>query len=371
MPSDHPHQLDVTSTGPLRIGVIAPPWVPVPPPAYGGTELVIDGLCTGLAAAGHEVTLFTTADSTCPVPKRWLFEHSDPDRIGNAVIELRHAAAAYDELVGLDVIHDHTLAGLFISEHYLYQPVVTTIHGPFDEDLADLYHRVDRRIPIVAISYDQASRAPERLSIADVIHHGIDTANYPFGAVAEGAHLLFLGRMSPAKGVETAITAARRSALPLKIAAKMREPLEFRYFESCIEPLLDEDVEYVGEVGFDDKVRLLSTARALINPIEWPEPFGLVMIEALACGTPVVGYGSGAAPEIVDHGVTGFLTSDVDGLVDGLQSIDSIDRLRCREVVERRFSIERMADQYVDVYRLAIDHGSTDEGLPTWTMMAG
>ena len=333
----------------LRIGMIAPPWVPVPPTSYGGTELVVDALCVALQQLGHDVTLFTTADSTCKVRRRSLFAHSVPDRIGTTVLELRHVAAAYDQFADMDVIHDHTLAGLFYRDAPKV-PVVATNHGPFNEDLADLYGRISQRIPVIAISHDQAGRAPANLPIAAVIHHGLLLDRYRFGRGA-GDYILFLGRITPDKGVDVAIRAARRAGMPLLIAAKMREPNELRYFQNVIEPMLGEGATYVGEVDFQTKIGLLSDARALINPILWPEPFGLVMAEALACGTPVVGFPEGAAPEIVEHGRTGFLVPDEDGLVAGLQRLPDIDRGACRWAAQRRFSAARMATDHVTLYR--------------------
>ncbi|NNF54659.1 MAG: glycosyltransferase family 4 protein [Acidimicrobiales bacterium] len=348
----------------MKIGMVAPPWVPVPPKAYGGTELVVDALCVSLQRAGHEVTLFTTADSTCAVRRRHLFAHSDPDRMGSAVLELRHVAAAYDELEQMDIIHDHTLAGMFYRDAPNV-PVVVTNHGPFNADLADLYGRVAGRIPVIAISRDQASRAPDGLPIAAVIHHGLLLDRYPF-AEHPADHLLFLGRMSPDKGIDSAIRTARRAGTPLLIAAKMREANEVRYFEETIRPMLSRSVRYIGEADFASKVRLLSSARALINPIQWPEPFGLVMAEALACGTPVVGYPGGAAPEIVDHGVTGFLVDDEDELVDAVSRIDQINRGVCREVAEEKFTAARMAADHLRLYRDVIGKwGSRHSNLPT------
>lgn len=342
---------------PLSIGIIAPPWLTVPPSAYGGTELVIDVLATGLQAAGHDVTLVTVGDSTCPVRRRHLFEHPDPDRMGATVIALRHVAAAYDRLsdpsAGIDLVHDHTLAGLFVSALYPRVQVVTTNHGPFNADLVDLYRRVADRIPVIAISDDHAGRAPADLPISAVIRHGLDLGKYPFGRGDEG-YALFLGRMAPDKGVDIAIRAARAVGLHLIIAAKMVEPLEHRYFERSVQPQLGDDVEYVGEVDFEKKIELLQGAHVLINPIQWPEPFGLVMAEALACGTPVVGFANGAAPEIVDHGVTGFLSTDEAGLIADLRRWTEIDRVACRHAASARFSATRMVDEHVAVYRAAI-----------------
>lgn len=342
----------------LRIGMLAPPWVPVPPTAYGGTELMIDALCVGLREAGHDVTLFTTGDSTCEVPKKSLFRHSDPDRMGAVVIELRHVAAGYQALSHVDIIHDHTLAGMFYRDAPDV-PVVTTNHGPFNEDLADLYGRVGNRIPVIAISAEQARRAPDNLRIAEVIHHGLLLDRYEFRD-QPGDHVLFLGRMSPDKGIDVAIRVAEEAGIPLVIAAKMREPNERRYFSEVIKPMLNRNAEYVGEADVETKTRLLSTARALINPIQWPEPFGLVMIEALACGTPVVGYPSGAAPEIIDSGRTGFLPHDEVGLIESLRRIDEIDRRMCRQVAEERFSAQRMAADHVRLYRKTINDYAVD-----------
>lgn len=334
----------------LRIGIVAPPWLPVPPPAYGGTELMIDALCRGLDRLGHDVTLFTIGTSDCPVDRRWLFDEMDPMRMGAAIEEFRHAFAAYDALDDVDIIHDHTLAGLLVAQSKARVPVVTTMHGPFDDALSDLYERSSPEVPVVAVSHDQARSAPSTVRIAGVIHHGLELDRYPFVAEPDD-HVLFLGRMSPDKGVHRAIEIARAADRQLLIAAKLREPAELDYFRTRIEPLLGPDVMYVGEANFAEKIELLSKATALVNPIRWPEPFGLVMTESMACGTPVVGGALGAAPEIVDHGRTGFLANRMDGLIDGLKRIDSIDRAACRRVVEERFSSDRMAADYADLYR--------------------
>lgn len=332
----------------IRVGVIAPPWLAVPPSAYGGTELMIDGLCRGLSRLGHDVVLFTIGTSTCPVERRWLFDTMDPARMGATVEEIRHAFAAYDSLVDVDVIHDHTLAGLIIGTQQ-NAPIVTTMHGPFDENLTDLYERTSQRVPIVAISHDQARHAPPGARIAGVIHHGLEIARYPF-VPDPSDHVLFLGRMSPDKGVDRAIKIARGADRPLLIAAKLREPIELEYFHSVVEPMLGTDAIYVGEADFDEKVELLSQATALVNPIRWPEPFGLVMAESLACGTPVVGGATGAAPEIVDDGITGRLADDIDSLTDGLRHVDRFDRHACRKAAVERFSSDRMAADYASLY---------------------
>jgi glycosyltransferase involved in cell wall biosynthesis len=341
----------------LRIGIIAPPWVPVPPPSYGGTELVLDVLARGLQAAGHDVTLFTTGDATCEVPRLWLFEACDPQRMGASVLELRHAAAAYEALRHCDIVHDHTLAGLFVSELHPGVPVVTTNHGPFNDDLVDIYRRVADRIPLIAISRHQASTAPPSIPVEAVIHHGLDLARYPFGAEG-GGYLLSLGRMNHDKGIDRAIDVARQAGLPLLIAAKMREAAEQQYFTEVIEPKLGPDIRYVGEVDHERKIELLLGARALLNPIRWPEPFGLVMIEALACGTPVVATSDGAAPEIVVHGETGFLADTTDDLTAAVLGAADLSRLRCRARAEVRFSAQRMVADHVALYSRVLDRAS-------------
>lgn len=333
----------------LRVGVLAPPWLPVPPSSYGGTELVVDVLCRGLQARGHEVRLFTTGDSTCDVPREWLFETGDPDRMGSAVIALRHTAAGYDALATCDVVHDHTLVGLFVSRLHPELTVVTTNHGPFDQDLCDLYGRTASTVPLVAISHDQARHAPGNVPIGAVIHHGLDLDRYPFEGQGDD-RLVFIGRMNQDKGVHTAIEVARRTGLDLAIAAKMREPVERRYFDTVIRPQLGRGIEYVGEIDHAAKISLLRGARALINPIQWPEPFGLVMAESLACGTPVVASHRGAAPEIVDDGATGFLADTPESLAAAAEDVVYIDRRRCRDRIERHFSMDHMAREHEAFY---------------------
>lgn len=332
----------------MRIALIAPPWVPVPPPSYGGTEAVLDRLARGFAAAGAEVLLFTTGDSTCPVPRDWVYEHSIPERLGSGMVEIRHLVHAYEVVQGFDIIHDHSVLGPIYSERFPWLRVVTTNHGPFDDEARDVYGAVAYRVPIIAISQSQAATAGV-VPVSTVIHHGIDVEDVPFGA-GDGDYYLFLGRMSPSKGAREAALAARRAGIRLLIAAKMRERAEQEYYEAEVEPLLGRDVEYVGEVGGAHKYELLAGARALVNPIQWPEPFGLVMVEALAAGTPVVTFPYGAAPEIVDDGVTGFLCRDFNDFVMRLGEVDTLDRSKCRAVVEERFSTQRMVSDHLSFY---------------------
>lgn len=335
----------------MRIAVVAPPWLPVPPPAYGGTERVLDDLCRSLSAAGHDVLLCASGDSTCPVERRSTFATACRTDGATPVAELSHVIGSYEQLRqwGADVVHDHTLVGPFYAERFPHLNVITTNHGPFESDLGPVYRALAARVPLIAISHHQASRARDT-PIEAVIHHGIDCGQFPVGA-GDGGYVLFLGRMCPEKGVAAAARVARQAGVPLKIAAKLCEPAEFEYFKTEVEPLLGDDIEYVGEVGGTEKLDLLGGARCLINPIAWPEPFGMVMIEALACGTPVVSTPCGAAPELLENGRTGFLCTDESGLADAISRVDELDRDECRRVAESRFSSQRMAAEHVIVYK--------------------
>ncbi|HWL35896.1 MAG TPA: glycosyltransferase family 4 protein [Frankiaceae bacterium] len=330
----------------LRIGIIAPAWVPVPPRGYGGTEAVLDSLARGLTRAGHEVVLFATGDSTCPVDRRSYWPQGVTP-MGAILPEVAHVIAAYDALGDCDVVHDHTLVGPLLTERHR-MPVVTTNHAPFTPEIRALYAAATPAVSLVAISHSQRAGAPE-IPVARVIHHGVDPESIPVGD-GRGGYLLFLGRMSADKGVHRAIDVARRAGVPLKIAAKMREEAEIAYFDGVVRPLLGGDVEYLGEVSPGERDALLGSALALVNPIAWPEPFGMVMVESLATGTPVLAAPLGAAPEIVDDGVTGFLRTDVEGLAAAVPLVAGLDRARCRAVVETRFSADRMVAEHADLY---------------------
>jgi glycosyltransferase involved in cell wall biosynthesis len=334
----------------LLIGLIAPPWLPVPPRRYGGIEMVIDVLARGLMAAGHQVLLAAPAGSTCQVPQVDGLPAGEPERMGHTVVEIPYALSAYAALKGVDVLHDHTVAGPLCLRPTGRIPVVTTNHGPFNTDLNPIYAEMSRRqgVAVVAISHHQKSTA-RNVKIAAVIHHGIDVADIPVGDGA-GGYACAIGRMTPAKGIREAILVAREAGVPLRISAKMREPLERQYFDECVGPLLGGDIEYLGELNVEEKYQLLGGAFALLNPIQWPEPFGLVMIEALACGTPVLATGCGSAPEIVDDGDTGFVRTELSALANVLHRAGDLDRNRCREKAVSRYSTERMVAEHVQLY---------------------
>ena len=330
-----------------RIALIAPPWLPVPPTAYGGTEIVIDRLARGYLAAGHEVLLYTTGDSTCPVPRAWVHEESAPQQLGQLFVKLHHLVYAYEAVADFDIIHDHTTVGPAYGSCRTDAKIVATNHGPFSKPLNEIYERVMPHHSLIAISHDQASRST--VPVDAVIHHGVGLDEFPFGA-GDGGYFVFLGRFDAIKGPHDAILAAREAGVELLLAAKMRDLSEVEYFRTEIKPLLGGSIRYVGEIGMQEKVELLGSAKGLLNPIQWPEPFGLVMIEALACGTPVLSYRAGSAPEIVDHGKTGFLCNNVAELVSAISRVDELDRAACRQAVAERFTTERMVADHLDLF---------------------
>jgi glycosyltransferase involved in cell wall biosynthesis len=358
----------------MRIGLIAPPWIPVPPTAYGGTESVIDRLARGFARAGHDVLLGAAANSSCPVRLVPGTDEAADGALaeGCATTEVRHVVTSYAAMADVDVVHDHTMCGPVYRHHPLGVPVVTTNHGPFDKTLNPIY-RALRDVPIIAISRSQASAA-DGVRIAAVIHHGIDVDAVPEGPGRSG-FASFIGRMSPDKGLREAVLIARAAGVPLRIAAKCREAAEQEYFEAEVKPLLGDDVEYLGELGETDKLKLVGDSFALLNPMQWPEPFGLVMIEALAAGTPVVATPAGSAPEIVDDGITGYLRKDRRALAEALVAAAGLDRTACRAAAMARFDTERMVREHVQLYtdligsdrgtaRLrAVDHPASRKGM--------
>ena len=344
----------------MRIGLIAPPWVPVPPPAYGGTEVVIDNLARGLQELGHEVRLFTVGESECPVPTDFLYPKAIAP-IGVTVPETAHVLAAYESLADMDVIHDHTFLGPLISglRGMRRPPVVHTNHGPFNGETQPILAQIARYASLVAISHSQARQAQlyGGVPIAGVIHHGIDLGVYAAGS-GGGGYLMFVGRMSPDKGVHHAVRIAKKAGRRLYLSVKMREDNEISYFESEVKPLLDPGDEMPSEMPLDHRIDLLRHADALLNPITWREPFGLVMAEALSCATPVLAFPNGAAPEIIDPGRTGYLCRDEGEMISALDRVAEIDRNLCRDAAEQRFSLQRMAREHDRLYRRVLERES-------------
>ena len=348
----------------MRIAIVAPPWLPVPPPSYGGTEVVLDGLARGLVDLGHEVLLIGHPDSTCPVKKASVVPASDARPMGRAVSELEHAIGAYERAAEYDVISDHTTAGPLVALTNPSPPVVATNHNPFGRGREAIYRKAIDRVALVAISHSHASTTT--LPVAAVIHHGIDADTFAEGD-GGGGYLATLTRMTPDKGVHRAADLARRAGVALRIAAKVRTDQEQQYFDDLVRPLLGDGVEFIGEVDATGKRELLTGAVALLNPTEWAEPFGMTMLEAMASGTPVVGTPRGAAPEIVEHGVTGFLGDTDDELIEGIRRAGELDRHACRRSVQERFSIRGMCMGYVRAYeREMIRAQPTSSATSAW-----
>jgi glycosyltransferase involved in cell wall biosynthesis len=289
--------------------------------------------------------------------------------LGTRDDEARFAASARAALAaaGAELVHDHTACG---DSTPALVPTVTTMHGPPGGVLSGPYRRADHAGDVVAISHCQARAAiAAGIRVSRVIHHGVDTTAFPVGD-GRGGYLLHLGRMSPDKGIDIAIRVARRAGVPIVVASKVREPEEIAYFETTIRPLLGPGVDFVGEIGGATKLEMLGSAVALLNPIRWDEPFGMVTIEALACGTPVIGTPRGATPEIIDDRV-GRLAADEDGLVDAVASVHRVDRSSCRRRVEERFSTERMVRDHLSLYGSLLDARLEFDRPAMWLASAG
>jgi glycosyltransferase involved in cell wall biosynthesis len=335
--------------GPLRIAMVAPPWFEVPPPAYGGVEAVVADLVDDLAARGHDITLIGSGKHLTAA-RRFISLWPEPpsDRLGDPFPEVIHAARVADVLADLDVdvVHDHSLAGPLLGRGNRV-PTVITVHGPVVGDEGE-YYRALGGVRMVAISESQRILAPGLPWLATA-HNAIRVSTFPYCADKE-PFLLFLGRMNPTKGPHLAIDAARAAGLPIVLAGKCSEPVEQAFFEREIKPRLGGDVEFFGVADATAKRDLLSRACALMFPICWEEPFGLVMIEAMACGTPIVALRRGSVPEIVVNGVTGITTDDPARLPAAIDLARSLDPAACRAHVTARFGTELMAARYEDAY---------------------
>jgi len=338
----------------MRIALLSTCAVAVPPKAYGGTELVVAELAKNLTRLGHHVVTYATGDSS-PAGELWkLYDH--PCWPPDPVSELRHCAHALRDIAlrqpGFDLLHTNLAASLPLAEGRINLPTVLTIHHEREENLTKLY--TDHpHVRYVAISRRQAELLPE-LDVRDVVHHGLDASMYEAGD-GNGGYCAFLGRLAKEKGPHLAIDAARMAGVPLRVAGKAHPP-DIAYFEAEVRPRLSgEGVKWVGELGHTDKVRMLRHARATLFPIQWEEPFGLVMIESMLVGTPVIAFPRGSAPEVIEHGITGFLVRSLEEMAQRLRDIDSFDRKACRRRAEERWSSMAMAKQYVRVYERAVD----------------
>jgi glycosyltransferase involved in cell wall biosynthesis len=341
----------------MRIAQVAPLYERVPPRLYGGTERVVSYLSEELVRRGHRVTLFASGDSltgarlVSPVPRALRLDPQTRDPLAPHVIEL---SQVFERAAEFDLIHCHVDYLAFPFARLVATPTLHTMHGRLDLPALMPIFRHFHDVPLVSIS-DAQRRPLAGLSLAwmGTVRHGLPLDRFPYSARG-GRYLAFLGRIAPEKRPDLAIEVAKRVALPLKIAAKVDAP-DRPYFEREIRPRLDHPlIEFVGEIGDDAKPAFLGDALALLFPIDWPEPFGLVMIEALACGTPVIARPAGSVPEILVPGRTGFAADTLDELVDAVKRVDTLDRATCRRHVEAHFSVTRMADHYEALYQRLI-----------------
>lgn len=339
---------------PLHIAMVAPPWFTVPPHGYGGVENVCADLVDGLVARGHEVTLIG-AGAAGTRAGRYVATYAEPPsaRLGEPLPEVLHTAKVARVLDGLDVdlVHDHTLAGPLLARGRRV-PTVVTMHGPVTGEPGEYYRALGDTVDLVAIS-DAQRRSAADLPWLGTVHNAVDVETFPYRTDKEDV-LLFLGRLHPDKAVHLAIDAARRAGLPIVVAGKCTEPIEREYFRAEVEPRLGPDVTIFGSADAAQKRDLFARAAALVFPIQWDEPFGMVMIEAMACGTPVVALRRGSVPEVVVDGVTGVICDDASELPAAIAAARRLSAADCREHVRTRFDVAAMAAGYEAVYRRAL-----------------
>jgi glycosyltransferase involved in cell wall biosynthesis len=344
----------------LRVAMIAPPWISVPPPAYGGIEAVVALLSDELVSRGHDVTLFAAPGTRSAARVCTPLEATHGDQIGASLYEGDFVASAYDAVdraaaagAPFDVIHDHSGFTAVAIANRVSVPVVHTLHAPFNEQTRPFYTRHGHKATLVAISRYQREHAPAGVRVEHVVSNPVRVADWPFSENKDD-YVLWMGRMHPAKGAHRAIAAARLAGCRLVIAGPV-QPGQESYFAGEVEPHVDgERVLFAGEVGGRRRTELFSHAKAFLMPIRWAEPFGMVMVEALACGTPVLAFPEGAASEIVIDGENGFLVSDERELAAAIGCLQRIESSRCRESVASRYDVTIVADGYEAVYEQAI-----------------
>jgi glycosyltransferase involved in cell wall biosynthesis len=338
----------------LHIAMVAPPWFDIPPTAYGGIEQVVGDLVNALTDLGHRITLIAAGRDRTPATMLRTYDRPPSERLGAALPELVQAATANRLLADLevDVVHDHTLAGPLTSAERS-APTVATVHGPTQGELVDYYRQLGAGASLVAISNAQRRAAPD-LNWIGTVPNGIDVDSFPFQESKED-WLLFLGRFCPDKGPDLAIDAARAAGRSLVLAGKVNEPAEQEYFDEVVRPRLGPDVTYVGELDASMKRELYAKASCLLFPVRAPEPFGIVMVEAMACGTPVVALREGSVPEVVADGRSGIICDSPDELPLGIDKAMHLQAGDCRDHVARQFDLSHMAHRYEHVYRQVSD----------------
>jgi glycosyltransferase involved in cell wall biosynthesis len=343
-----------------------PPWFDVPPRAYGGIELVASDLIDALVDRGHHVVMVGAGENGTRARFVRTYEVAPSERLGELVPEVLHTAwsNSYLSSLELDVIHDHSFSGPPTAEGRK-APTVVTAHGPAAGEIGIYYQAISSHVHLVAISDAQRRVAPE-LNWAATVHNAVNTRNFRFRE-AKDDYVLFLGRFGPEKGAHLAIDAAREAGRPILLAGKVQEPNESAYFEAEIKPRLGRDTTFLGEVGMQVKQELAGSARCLLFPICWEEPFGMVMIEAMACGTPVVALNRGSVSEVVADGITGFIRDDPADLAAAIDKAGELDPAACRRHVVQRFDASGMAAGYERVYAAALTGSGQIEYSPVPT----
>jgi len=337
----------------MKIALIAPIWYPIPPVGYGGIELVVSLLAEGLVEKGHDVTVFASGDSKTKARLESSCDVAPCALIGQVWPDLMHALTAYTKAGEFDVIHDHSgIIGPSIGA-FCATPVLHTLHGPATAEAKKLYGLLNFGLYFNAISNYQRGQFGD-LNFVDTIYNAVDLGQYPF-SVEKDDYLLFLGRMNPEKGAHVAVEVANRLGRRLILVTKMVEEQEKKYFAEHVKPLLDSNVEILGEIDPVTKAEIFSKAACTLFPIQWPEPFGLVMIESMATGTPVVAMRQGAVPEVIADEKTGYIVDTVDEMVAAVPKAEMLDPRECRTSVESRFSQDRMVDDYVLAYRKLLE----------------
>ncbi|MHC1588505.1 MAG: glycosyltransferase family 4 protein [Methermicoccaceae archaeon] len=346
----------------MRIAIVAPPWFSVPPERYGGIEMVVSVLTEGLVDRGHDVVLFSVGNartkarvfSVFDSPMRGYLDAAPASFLNTATT---HVVGSYIEIARqhFDIIHDHTWKEGLCCGAFISTPVVHTIHGRLDDENRRFYSQFIgySGVHFTTISEFQQTQLPY-LSYAGVVYNAVDTHKYPY-IEDKADFFLYLGRFNPDKAPHLACEVAEHLGLKLYLAGKISERAEREYFATQIKPHLSEKIVFIGEVSEAMKMELLSKARALLLPLQWDEPFGLVMVEAMACGTPVITLRRGAAPEIVEHGITGYVATTMDEFMSEVERVDEISPEVCRRRVEERFSARTMVEGYERVYERVLD----------------
>jgi glycosyltransferase involved in cell wall biosynthesis len=335
----------------VRIALLAPAWFAVPPVRYGGIEWVVSILADGLVDHGHNVTLYAAGDSQTKARLVTAYDEPPSYRIGMSLPDLHHTLTCLEQADDYDVVHDHSGPLACALGQTISTPFCHTVHGPLTGEPGLVYAQIARvspRVRLISLSENQRTPHPE-LNWLATCYNAIDLDSYPIHPSNDG-YLLFLGRMSPDKGAGNAVRVARECGLPLLLAGKIHDPIEHEYFDAAVRPYLGNGIEYVGEVSHNEKVKLLQKAAVTVFPIQWPEPFGLVMVESMACGTPVLATRLGAVPEVVEHGRSGLVVDTINEMAACIPALLALDPVGVRAVAEERFSATRMVDAYEQAY---------------------